>query len=112
MEDLRSSRKAIFWLKCDHPIHVECFQQLQKTTVKCPICSKSFYNKEELLNMNSIIDSEIINSPMPDEYADKEVQILCNDCCEESTVKFHIFGHKCLVEKEGNICGSYNTRRV
>jgi RING finger/CHY zinc finger protein 1 len=40
------------------------------------------------------------------------VKVLCNDCHEESTVKFHIFGHKCASEKDGVVCGSYNTRRI
>ena len=46
------------------------------------------------MGMNARIDAEIASTPMPAEYADKMVTILCNDCNEESTVKFHIFGHK------------------
>jgi len=96
MEDLFSSRGACFWMKCDHCIHVACFNELSKTTIKCPVCSRSFVEKEDLITMNARIDAEIANTPMPEEYADKEVKIYCNDCNEETMVKFHIFGHKCV----------------
>ena len=112
LEDLWSSRKPSFWLKCDHCIHVECFKQLQKTTIKCPVCAKSFHSKEDLRVASTHLDSEIASTPMPAEYQDLKVKILCNDCNEKTTVKFHIFGHKCIAETDGIICGSYNTRRV
>jgi RING finger/CHY zinc finger protein 1 len=41
---------------------------------------------------------------MPDEYKDKKVKILCNDCQERSEVTFHVLGAKCTK------CHSYNTR--
>ena len=49
---------------------------------------------------------EVSLTPMPEEYRDYKVDILCKDCHEESTVKFHVVGLKCLN------CGSYNTCRV
>ena len=30
--------------------------------------------------MNKQLDNEIENTPMPEEYRDKKVKILCNDC--------------------------------
>ena len=69
--------------------------------------------KERLVGMNASIDAEIALTPMPEEYANVKVKVLCNDCHEESMVKFHIFGHKCSSEKDdGVVCGSYNTRRI
>lgn len=50
------------------------------------------------------LDNEIENTPMPDEFKDKKVKILCNDCSERSEVGFHVLGAKC------QICHSYNTR--
>jgi len=117
LEDLFSSREPNFSLRCQHRIHVKCFNQLQKTTVKCPLCSESFHEKEVLVNMNASIDAEIAATPMPAEYANMDVEILCNDCHQTTTCKFHIFGHKCVFESQDesggvSVCGSYNTRRV
>ena len=52
------------------------------------------------------MDTEIANTPMPDEYKDKMVTLLCNDCNKKSDAHFHIIGMKC------NICGSYNTKQI
>ena len=51
-------------------------------------------------------DAEISITPMPPEYANWQVDILCNDCNKASRVRFHILGLKC------SHCRSYNTRRV
>ncbi len=45
-------------------------------------------------------------TPMPNEYSNVRVPILCNDCSQRSTAPFHVLGHKCPG------CGSYNTRRT
>ena len=52
------------------------------------------------------IDVQIAAMQMPDEYKDKKMVVLCNDCLSKSTVPFHILGGKC---KE---CRSYNTTRT
>ena len=44
--------------------------------------------------------------PMPDEFKDVKMLIMCNDCMELSEVPFHILGGKC------SECRSYNTTRV
>lgn len=51
------------------------------------------------------LDSEIARTPMPGDYANMELRILCRDCHKHSNVKFHIIGLKC------GECGSYNTSR-
>ena len=38
------------------------------------------------------LDAEIASIPMPAEYADKMVKILCNDCLQKSVTKWHICG--------------------
>ena len=53
-----------------------------------------------------MLDIEINNTPLPDEYKDKDVEILCNDCEQKSTVKFHFYGLKC------KSCCSYNTTQI
>jgi RING finger/CHY zinc finger protein 1 len=43
--------------------------------------------------------------PMPDEYKNMKMTILCNDCNSRSEVPFHILGGKCQQ------CRSINTSR-
>jgi RING finger/CHY zinc finger protein 1 len=45
--------------------------------------------------MNKELDNEIENTPMPEEYRDKKVKILCNDCQQKCEVQFHVLGAKC-----------------
>ena len=52
------------------------------------------------------LDAEIAVTPMPQDYANWRVDILCNDCNKPSRVQFHILGLKC------SHCRSYNTRRI
>jgi Zn finger protein HypA/HybF involved in hydrogenase expression len=44
--------------------------------------------------------------PMPLEYRDTKMVVMCNDCQHKSKVKFHIVGGKCRK------CRSYNTTRI
>lgn len=48
---------------------------------------------------------QIAATPMPEEYKDKKMLVLCNDCLTKSEVPFHIIGGKC------SNCRSYNTTR-
>ena len=45
-------------------------------------------------------------TPMPEEYRNKRVAILCNDCEQHSDTIFHIVGLECTQ------CGSFNTKRT
>jgi RING finger/CHY zinc finger protein 1 len=109
MEDLFVSRCEIMQMKCGHFIHTDCLHEMAKNTFKykvtctCPICSASIIETDFL---NKLLDSEIEATPMPNEYKDIDVKILCNDCHQESTSKFHIIGMKCY------LCGGYNTRNI
>lgn len=102
MDLLFESTLAITQMKCGHRIHITCFNELIKTSYKCPLCCESLGKMDYI---NTCIDNEILNSPMPPEY-NYNVKILCNDCHMETETKFHIFGMKC-----GN-CNCYNTKRV
>ncbi len=100
LESLFDSVKNVTLLKCGHSIHQECYYELIKSNnIKCPLCNKSII---DISNFNNIIENEINNTPMPDEY-NYEVEILCNDCNKTSKTQFHIIGHKC------SFCSSYNT---
>ena len=45
--------------------------------------------------MEKAYDGYLESMPMPTEYKDKKMIILCNDCLAESSVPFHIGGGKC-----------------
>ena len=99
LEDLFDSREQIHVPKCGHAIHVNCFQNYIKTNYKCPMCKKSLYD------INSIIEAEVNRTIMHPDLI-KDVDILCNDCEEKSICKFHIIAMKC------SNCGSYNTSQI
>jgi Zn finger protein HypA/HybF involved in hydrogenase expression len=44
--------------------------------------------------------------PVPDEFKDKIVNILCNDCLEKNTIKWHYFVLACPS------CRSINTNEI
>ncbi|RXN20540.1 RING finger and CHY zinc finger domain-containing 1 [Labeo rohita] len=67
---------------------------------RCPLCMHSAFNMTEFWEER---DKEIAQSPMPTEYQDTRVKIMCNDCQAHCTVSFHVLGMKC------SSCGSYNT---
>lgn len=52
------------------------------------------------------MDEIVAMTPMPHEYRDFVVDILCADCHESSSCAFHVVGLKC------GACGSYNTART
>lgn len=103
MSDLFTSTIGVIQMKCGHYIHSKCFSELLNTSYKCPMCSASIVETNEL---NKIIDAEVNATAMPEDYKDIMIKILCNDCHKESNVKFHIVGLKCQE------CGGYNTRKI
>lgn len=100
---IHDSVDPVIGLPCNHQLHRDCFLELSKTSFKCPTCSTAMM---DLTNFNQIMEDEVSHTPMPDEYKDFKVNILCNQCHKESKVNFHIVGMKCPD------CGSYNTRQV
>lgn len=104
LEDLHTSRKACRVPKCGHMLHFKCMQQLLKTgNYACPTCSVS------MVDMSTVwerLDYEVNLTPMPTEYRDLKVAVLCRDCHHESKSSFHVLGQKCKQ------CGSYNTCRT
>jgi len=103
LEDLQSSRKSLYFLKCNHTLHYECFAEYIKSNYKCPLCLKSMV---DMTNYFNNLENEINNTPLPEEYKDKYVNIICNDCQKKSSSKFHFIGIKC------NNCSSYNTKQI
>ncbi|XP_030647234.1 RING finger and CHY zinc finger domain-containing protein 1 isoform X2 [Chanos chanos] len=91
MDDIHTSRIGAHVLPCGHLLH---------KVYRCPLCMHSALNMEEFWEQR---DEEIAQSPMPSEYQDATVKIICNDCQARATVPFHVLGMKCIS------CGSYNT---
>ena len=67
------------------------------------MCKKSVIDPKFI---EKSIDMQIANMPMPTEYKDTKMIVMCNDCLEKSKVPFHVIGGKC------NKCKSYNTTRI
>jgi len=101
-----STQESTFPEPCRHPIHSKCFKEyLRKGNYSCPICSKSF-SDIDLTNYWAEIDAAINAAPIPAEYKDWRVEILCNDCVVKEITPFHFFGNKCTK------CGGYNTNII
>jgi len=103
MTDLFTSTTPITQMCCGHYIHIQCYYELLGVSYKCPICSISIVDTEEI---NKMIDLEVHSMEMPPEYKNLKLKILCNDCHKESIVGFHIVGLKC------DHCSGYNTRKI
>eukprot|EP01018_Ginkgo_biloba_P033963 Gb_37753 [translate_table: standard] len=104
LEYLFDSLKDISVMRCGHTMHMDCLNKMKKHShYSCPICSKSVGDMSKTWEE---IDLEIAATPMPQDYENKMVWILCNDCGTNSEVQFHIVAQKCFN------CKSYNTRQT
>ena len=102
-EYLFDSLEAPQVLRCGHTIHRKCLESYsQHGGYTCPLCNASVCDMRAAW---LYLDEEIANTPMPTEYANSRVNMLCNDCHEQGETDFHALGLKCAS------CGSYNTRR-
>ncbi|KAF9623149.1 hypothetical protein IFM89_037730 [Coptis chinensis] len=103
-EYLFDSLKETTVLKCGHTMHLDCLDEMKNhDQYCCPICSKSVFDMSKAWKR---IDEEVQATIMPEDYQNKKVWILCNDCNDTTEVFFHIIGHKC------DHCKSYNTRLI
>jgi len=95
--DLLKNGEKLLLVICGHALHEECYNNLMKSSYKCPKCSKTI--KDMKYNF-SLLDNDIKNQPMPEI---KIIRIKCNDCDKISDANYHYLGTKC------KYCGSYNT---
>ncbi|CAH9082719.1 unnamed protein product [Cuscuta europaea] len=100
-EFLFTSSATVRPLPCGHYMHSACFQAYASSNYICPICSKSMGNMAIYFGM---IDALLANEVLPEEYRNRQQDILCNDCEKKGVASFHWLYHKCAQ------CGSYNTR--
>ncbi len=63
--------------KCSHAMHKRCFSELCKFNYQCPLCFKSF---ADMSHAYTQLEEEIAANPMPADFQNKRVEILCNDC--------------------------------
>lgn len=103
LEDIHTSRVVAHVLPCGHLLHRTCYEEMLKEGYRCPLCMHSALDMTRYWRQ---LDDEVAQTPMPSEYQNMTVDILCNDCNGRSTVQFHILGMKC------NICESYNTAQA
>eukprot|EP00501_MAST-03F_sp_TOSAG23-6_P001924 GSMAST32.ASY1.ANO1.2004.1 assembled CDS len=96
MDELFYSRKEVASMRCGHGIHKDCLEKLLETTYKCPLCSKSLVQDKYLSDYFTRLDQEILRTPMPVEYRDKMVEVLCYDCNRKSMTQWHVVGLKCM----------------
>lgn len=100
-EYMFTSRTPVTFLPCGHCIHKPCYTAYSQTAYQCPTCLKSMTDMSAYFKL---IDEEIRQQPMPEEYKSYVSTIFCNDCQSRSTnIPFHFFYHKCTH------CASYNT---
>ncbi|KAJ6660497.1 hypothetical protein lerEdw1_017494 [Lerista edwardsae] len=77
-----------------------CYEDMLKEGYRCPLCMHSALDMTPYWRQ---LDDEVAQTPMPAEYQNMTVEILCSDCTSRSRVQFHILGMKC------RNCDSYNT---
>lgn len=80
LEDIHHSRIPCHIPACGHLLHRTCFEQLLVSGYyACPTCQQSMLDMKQLWNY---LDTEIGQTPMPKEYENFFVDILCKDCHE------------------------------
>ena len=100
-EEIKTSTKLTIPLQCMHLVHNECLQTyINSGNYQCPICKKSIMNMTHLWEK---IQGYVDICQMPEEYQDKKVNVLCNDCLEKSNTQYHFAYHQC------GTCKSWNT---
>lgn len=78
LEDIHTSRTPCHIPVCAHLLHRNCFEQLlQNGHYACPICQTSLMDMTQLWKY---LDTEVAITPMPSEYDNYMVDILCKDC--------------------------------
>lgn len=78
LEDIHHSRIPCHIPTCGHLLHRTCFEQLLVSGhYACPTCQTSMLDMKQLWNY---LDNEIQVTPMPKEYENFFVDILCKDC--------------------------------
>ncbi len=103
-EYIFDSPKQVTVLKCGHAIHLECLENMLKHDYRCPFCKKTVVDK--IKEQWRVYDMLAQFEPIPEEFKNKRLVVLCNDCEKKSDIKFSFEFLKCTE------CGGYNTSEV
>lgn len=102
-EDLFSSRSACHELPCNHSIHWQCFYELSRVDIRCPICKKTMFPDEDKDEIWRGLREDIEMQPLPPEET-RVVDLVCNDCEKrDCNRRWHPLGVEC------SYCHSFNT---
>lgn len=100
-ENLFTSTTPLAFLPCGHAMHQDCYKQLLQNNINaCPTCRKTLIKSSSL---DEQIENYLAINVMPDEFKYLRAEILCNDCVQKCTVKFHFAYNRCTH------CDSFNT---
>jgi hypothetical protein len=80
LQDLFHSTSQVRVLRCGHTLHKKCLDQLLRRPTAlhiCPLCSKTLNDHSFTWHQ---LDVAVSQTPMPEEYLNTTVPILCNDC--------------------------------
>lgn len=78
LECIHTSRIPSHIPDCGHLLHRTCFEELLSSGhYACPTCQTSMMDMKKLWEY---LDSEVVATPMPKEYENFFVDILCKDC--------------------------------
>jgi RING finger/CHY zinc finger protein 1 len=103
-ENLPYSTSHILPLSCGHIIHFKCLQDhVKSNNMTCPLCRKTII-KNKINDAFLKICTERLE--MPEEYKDKKVNILCQDCEKKSIVNLHFIAMFCPY------CNSHNVTQI
>lgn len=105
LDDLNDTQRDVAKLACGHALHADCLRRMLGSAGRaaCPICVASIAEDPE---RDRRLQQLVSETPMPAEYQNTTVEILCNDCHAPSHVSFHVVAMRCPR------CESWNTRRV
>lgn len=91
-------------MTCGHTIHYKCLIGiLHSNNPKCPICRKTVVKSKQY---DALLKIMVQSQPMPEEFRDKKVDILCQDCEQKSNVNLNLIAMFCPN------CESHNTTQI
>lgn len=99
-----TSTSPVKYLQCGHLMHTACYERYRKSSIRCPICSRSL---EEMTPLYQLLDQQLAATGanmMPAHYRSARCDLYCKDCFTKSNTPYHFLYNKC------SVCQSYNTR--